>query len=161
MKSYIPVTFFFMAVAFYEMSGGNDFTPAVALAEPTLPAPVEVVTRAETSTVAALAQVPLVSQAPETVTEVAAAPPAIAAPAPQVAEVAVAEPAPVDLRAVVAERVNMRAGPGTTYAVIDKLGRGDTVEVIEAGDNGWVRLRIPESGIEGWMAARLLASIDT
>ena len=168
MKSYIPVTFLFMAVAFYEMSGGNDFTPAVALAEPTLPAPVEVVTRAETSTVASLVQVPLIAPAPEAVTEVAMTPPAAAtppaAPAPEstaeTIEVAVAEPEPIDLRAVTGRSVNMRAGPGKNYAVIDQLLRGDTVEVLEAADNGWVRLRLPETGLEGWMSASYLASIE-
>ena len=162
MKSYIPVTFFFMAVAFYEMSGGNDFTPAVALAEPTLPAPVEVVTRAETSTVASLAQVPLIAPAPEAVTEAAMTPPAAAAPesTAETIEVAVAEPEPIDLRAVTGRAVNMRAGPGKNYAVIDQLARGDTVEVLEAADNGWVRLRLPETGLEGWMSASYLASID-
>lgn len=162
MKSYIPVTFFFMAVAFYEMSGGNDFTPAVALAEPTLPAPVEVVTRAETSTVASLVQVPLIAPAPEAVTEVAMTPPAAAAPelTAETIEVAVTEPEPIDLRAVTGRSVNMRAGPGKNYAVIDQLARGDTVEVLEAADNGWVRLRLPETGLEGWMSASYLASIE-
>ena len=37
---------------------------------------------------------------------------------------------------------------------------GDTVEVLEAADNGWVRLRLPETGLEGWMSASYLASID-
>lgn len=164
MKSYIPVTFLFMAVAFYEMSGGNDFTPAVALAEPTLPAPVEVVTRAETSTVASLVQVPLIAPAPEAVTEVAMTPSAGAAPesTAETIEVAVTEPEPepIDLRAVTGRSVNMRAGPGKNYAVIDQLLRGDTVEVLEAADNGWVRLRLPETGLEGWMSASYLASIE-
>ena len=44
--------------------------------------------------------------------------------------------------------------------MIDQLARGDTVEVLDAADNGWVRLRLPETGLEGWMSASYLANIE-
>ncbi|MDJ0824737.1 MAG: SH3 domain-containing protein [Rhodobacter sp.] len=44
--------------------------------------------------------------------------------------------------------LNLRRGPGTGYAVVRPMQRGDWVEVQEYAGN-WVRLRHP-SGDEGW-----------
>lgn len=62
-----------------------------------------------------------------------------------------------DIRAVDANRVNMRAGPGTNFGVLAKLTRGTEAEILEENDDGWVRLRVTDSGQVGWMAARLLS----
>jgi len=62
----------------------------------------------------------------------------------------------LDLRNVVASRVNMRNGPGTRFDVISTLDRNEQVEVLRVGDNGWVRLKTA-SGRVGWMAERLLS----
>lgn len=74
------------------------------------------------------------------------------APEPQVLE-------PVrDLRFVDGDRVNMRGGPGTDYAVVGKLLRNDLVEVLKDDGSGWLHLRDTATGIEGWMADWLVTA---
>ncbi|MCC1494225.1 SH3 domain-containing protein [Cognatishimia sp. F0-27] len=61
-----------------------------------------------------------------------------------------------DFRVVTGSVVNMRAGPGTSYAVVDQLRRGNEVEVLDEAENGWVELRALDGSETGWMAARFL-----
>ncbi len=63
-----------------------------------------------------------------------------------------------DIRSVSGNRVNVRGGPGTDYRVVSKLVQGDTVEVLEDGGDGWVRMRPLDGGPEGWMADFLLTT---
>ncbi|AXI45088.1 SH3 domain-containing protein [Sulfitobacter sp. SK012] len=63
-----------------------------------------------------------------------------------------------DIREVSGNRVNVRGGPSTDYSVVNKLERGDTVEVIEDTGTGWVRMRPVDGSPEGWMADFLLTS---
>ena len=51
----------------------------------------------------------------------------------------------------------MRNGPGTDYSIVDRLSRGNEVEVIAAPGNGWLKLRVSESGRIGWMADFLVS----
>jgi uncharacterized protein YgiM (DUF1202 family) len=171
---FILVTFFFLAVAFYEMSGGSGFVAEqrIAVAEP-----VETVTRADTVTLASLTEVqePTV---PEALTEPLIAPvvattdatvvDAVVADvvqssgdpvlAPPVAEtVSAADPA-LDLREVIAELVNVREGPGTDYAVMDKLAQGTQAEVLETDASGWARVRVIDTGLLGWVSAEFLGA---
>lgn len=67
---------------------------------------------------------------------------------------------PPDLRTVRATRVNMRGGPGTSYSVLAKLQRGDEVIVLRDPGEGWVKLKVVESGRIGWMSARLLVKAE-
>ncbi len=67
---------------------------------------------------------------------------------------------PADLRQVRGSRANMRGGPGTSYAVLSTLNRGDEVEVLKQSENGWVKLKVVESGRIGWMSARLLTKVE-
>ena len=60
------------------------------------------------------------------------------------------------IREVSARAVNMREGPGTTFAVIDTLTQGTEAEVMASDGTGWVRVFIPQTGMTGWMAERLL-----
>ena len=89
------------------------------------------------------------------------------APIPEPVVEAVAEPepepAPVvepDLRFVDGDRVNLRGGPGTDYAVVGKLLRDDMVEVLKDEGNGWLHLRVSATGDEGWMADWLLTAAN-
>ena len=59
-------------------------------------------------------------------------------------------------RTVSGNRVNVRGGPGTDFQVVNRLVRGDEVEILEDPGNGWVRLRPVEGGPVGWMADFLL-----
>ena len=86
-------------------------------------------------------------------------------PEPVVAAVAEPEPEPApvvepDLRFVDGDRVNLRGGPGTDYAVVGKLLRDDMVEVLKDEGNGWLHLRVSATGDEGWMADWLLTAAN-
>ena len=65
-----------------------------------------------------------------------------------------------DIRMVRAERVNLRAGPGTDHGVLDQLRAGARVEVLHDPGAGWVELRVSETGLTGWMSARLLDAVN-
>ena len=171
MTRLILVTFFFLAVAFYEMSGGTGFVPEqrIAAAEP-----VEIVTRADTVTLASLTEVqePIV---PEAVTEPlpqlliapvvaaiddAAVEAVVAEVTEAVVETPVVESPVLDLREVIAELVNVREGPGTDYAVMDKLPQGTQAEVLETDAAGWARIRVIDSGLLGWVSAEFLGALN-
>lgn len=119
------------------------------------------------------------------VTQTAAAPEAPAAPAPEgtvftlssfdpqaaaptlqpvaaVAVVQVAEPEPepvaepLPVMWVQATSANVRRAPSTSSAVVGNLRWGEAVSIVEAGPDGWLRVRVEGDGIDGFMAARLL-----
>lgn len=174
MGKIIIITFAFMAFAFYELSGGNEFVPiadekraalaiekaeeerllAEAKAERLTAEPQEqiVLASATVSTSGTVVQqaavtVPLVEEDKvEAVTEVAA----VVEP--------VVEEEPVDMRKVTAARVNMRQGPGQNFSVVAKLNSGDEVEILQDPGDGWVKLKVQESGRVGWMADFLLTA---
>jgi uncharacterized protein YgiM (DUF1202 family) len=66
----------------------------------------------------------------------------------------------IELRVVDGNRVNLRNGPGTNYSVLGKLARGATVEVLQDNGDGWVKLRVAETGRVGWMADFLTISAN-
>ncbi|MCH2165861.1 MAG: SH3 domain-containing protein [Marinovum sp.] len=63
-----------------------------------------------------------------------------------------------DIRQVTGNRVNMRTGPGTSFSVVSKLQQGSDVEVLEDTGDGWLKLRVMESGRVGYMADWLVAA---
>lgn len=63
-----------------------------------------------------------------------------------------------DIRTIAGSAVNMRAGPGTQYDRIARLVRGDEVAVLQDPGNGWLKLRVIESGRVGWMANSLVTA---
>jgi uncharacterized protein YgiM (DUF1202 family) len=84
-------------------------------------------------------------------------------PGVQARAAALSEPEPepaADIRTVSAAAVNMRNGPGTGYSVLAKLSFGDRVEVLNDPGQGWVKLRVKETGRVGWMADFLLENAD-
>lgn len=54
--------------------------------------------------------------------------------------------------------VNVRSGPGTSYRVVDRLFRGEDVNVRRCRLSGWCYITHP--GPDGWVSARLLVSND-
>jgi uncharacterized protein YgiM (DUF1202 family) len=56
--------------------------------------------------------------------------------------------------------VNVRQGPSTDYEVVDRLTHAEAVTVVSPEQDGWVQIRIEGDGIEGFIAARLLADTD-
>ncbi|MGJ8582536.1 MAG: SH3 domain-containing protein [Marinosulfonomonas sp.] len=91
------------------------------------------------------------------------APPAEPAPTPTV-EIANVPDAPenenVTVRYVSGERVNVRAGPSTSEAVLDQVVYADAVQVLDETGDGWVHIRIEGAGVEGYMAGRFLQDTD-
>ena len=52
--------------------------------------------------------------------------------------------------------LNVRAGPGTAFAVVERLRQGDTVVGLARTQRGdWVQVRLPD-GRTGWVSARYL-----
>ncbi len=183
MGKFVVVSLLLLAVAFYELSGGADFEPElrapVAVAETEL-APVDApvaepqVTRADTVSLIQIAgpapATPTAAQAPA---QSLASPASFNAPLPAGQVVitpaptdVVEEPTPVaqplataaiDIRSVAGSRVNMRSGPSTDFRVLDTLPRGTEAEVLEVNADGWARIRLMNTGQEGWMAERLLS----
>jgi hypothetical protein len=60
---------------------------------------------------------------------------------------------------VIAARVNLRAEPTTKSAVLAKLEIGAKAVSLQTNDNGWIRVRHLDSGIEGFMAKTFLRTI--
>ncbi|MCT4557704.1 MAG: SH3 domain-containing protein [Pelagimonas sp.] len=72
----------------------------------------------------------------------------------------VAQPATVqiDYRTVTGNRVNLRSGPNTSFDVVTQLLKGEEVEILEDGGDGWVRLRALDGNDIGWMSAGFLVA---
>lgn len=116
---------------------------------PSRPAPVRQAPQEPELAVKAVAFVP----AEPVMVKPAPAPAAPPPPAPpQEAEAA-------RLMYVDATSVNVREGPGKDYAVIGRLSRGEAVELVAAGGDaeGWSLIRIEGDGLQGYVAAQLLA----
>ena len=188
MKTFMLLCFLMLGLAFYQLSGGADFEPErrevaeletqaapevtglqaseeLALIRPQMQTAEEGTIQDRLSRALVTPDVVAVSleategavslevteDTAETV-EVATAETLEAAP--------IREQLAVDLRQVGGSRVTMRNGPGTTFAVLITLNSGTTAEVIESNDDGWVRVRVRDTGQEGWMAERLLVSVN-
>jgi hypothetical protein len=163
MTKLMIVTYLTLFLAFYEMSGGAAFEPAqreVASSAPwdiNPPANQKIDTSAEP-----LADIHVTQGQPVAYEVIPAgfddefqAPAVMYAAVEQVVEVE--EVAKVDLRLVIGNRVNMRAGPSTNHLVLDTLPRGTQAEVVAINSDGWAQVRLIDSGETGWMAERLLS----
>lgn len=172
MNKYIAIAFAFLGLWFYEASGGADFEPGdnslVVFAEPKPVMPrteprADRVARADTSSASLTDLTPARLMATPDPAEDTAPPVARTEPEPAlvVAEPEVFDPEPApDYRFVEGERVNLRGGPGTDYAVVGQLLRNDMVEVLEDTGEGWLHLRVTASGDEGWMADWLVTAAN-
>ncbi|EPX76343.1 SH3 domain-containing protein [Salipiger mucosus] len=153
MNKLIPVTFGFLGLAWYEMSGGADFQPAVSDPQPAMAA------QADTRSAEEAQQAQLAAARRTT------------APAPDAARTAAADSAPAvdpekaaalapELRRVSGSRVNVRTGPGTRFSVVTQFVRNDRVEVLADPGEGWVKLRSEDTGRVGWMSDRFVTDAD-
>lgn len=154
MKTYVWVTFGFMAWGYYELSGGSGFVPQERVIAAVETEEVEVVTRADTTTLMAVSS------------SNAVAAPVVAAAVVAPVEIAVAQetaaPEPArDVRSVLGTRVNMRMGPGTGFDVITTLDGGTELEVLDVNADGWANVSVMGTGVMGWMAERLLSDPAT
>jgi len=175
-----------MGFAFYELSGGNEFVPiadekraaleekrvekerllAEAKAEQLEKQPAPVIDTQVTLASAVIT--PAAEQSSEAVnTDDVTAALTDALDTDKAEEVteevaAVIEPVapPADIREVTSARVNMRAGPGQRFDIVAKLTNGEEVEILQDPGDGWVKLRVAESGRVGWMADFLLTAAN-
>jgi TonB family protein len=72
-------------------------------------------------------------------------------------------PAPtasVTRASVAAVKLNLRAGPGMNYAIVDHLVNGDVVDCLERrdGTNGTIWVRVRAGSREGWVTEKYLTS---
>ena len=187
MWGFMIATFVFLAVVFYQASGGADYEPSAKSIQATVqshaavtedgaaPAPTRVTATPAASAdptegvtlAAARAQpeAPRDFDTPEPgngglFSTVVMPSGAAMAPQPPAAATPVVSASATNLRAVGGNRVNMRAGPGTDYGVLTTLSRGDRVIVLDDPGQGWVKLRVQDGGRVGWMAASLLDQAD-
>ncbi len=100
--------------------------------------------------------------------EPAPAPPALALPlvTPQPIADSLAAPSdevaasePTEVWFVTGATVNVRAGPGTEHAVLDKLSRGDAATLVSLDGTGWAKIRIEGDGIEGFVSTDFLSQV--
>jgi len=79
---------------------------------------------------------------------------------PQDTETAEAPAAPAGTNGtrlrVTGDRVNFRAGPSTEDEILAALTLGTEVEIIERVAEGWVHLRVPDTGLTGYMSEDFL-----
>ncbi|QUS36539.1 SH3 domain-containing protein [Falsirhodobacter algicola] len=57
---------------------------------------------------------------------------------------------------VTATALNLRAGPSTSDAALDRLREGEEVSVLQT-EGGWTQVRLEGGGGEGWVATRYLS----
>jgi hypothetical protein len=78
--------------------------------------------------------------------------PASQPPAPPLAG---ADAAPLE-QYVLADSVNVRAGPSARTVSLTRLDRGDAVQVLPSDTPGWSKVRLERDGLEGFVASRFL-----
>jgi SH3 domain protein len=54
--------------------------------------------------------------------------------------------------------VELRRGPSTEYLILRNLEAGTRVDVLEANDEGYSRVRVADQGTEGWILTRFLTA---
>lgn len=186
MTRFLVLSVFFLGWAFYEASGGSEFEPPAENALSLTEEPVQEATETaedEADVAAAVPEVaPVVPVAPVVRRPLVSAaraipeedlPPryqgAVSSAGNAVGTVSIGaavgviehvEAPAAEIRLVRGNRVNMRAGPGKRNAVVARLSQGDPVEILEQPGNGWVKGRVVDTGVTGWMAEFLLVAAN-
>ena len=182
----IPITFTILGVAFYQLSGGASYQPREgslqAVAALKAQAPIQIATLERKSDPAVeitqvsqegtaeavvtrgavnLADLPQIvdKSVQSDMTFIKASAPMIEVAAP-LAEPTTEPEKIADIRTISGNNVNMRMGPGTRYNVVAKLRRETEVQVLQHPGNGWLKLRVVESGRVGWMAEFLVTAAN-
>ena len=63
-----------------------------------------------------------------------------------------------DVRKVSGSSVNMRSGPGTKFGRLARLTGGTRVAVLRDPGDGWLKIRVVDTGRVGWMADWLVTA---
>ena len=74
--------------------------------------------------------------------------------------VAVNVPSDENLYTVSVNRANKRKGPSTRNGVVAKLERGTAVQLLLGQSGSWVKLRVVETNRVGWIFKKLLKKAD-
>ena len=183
MWKYLFFCFVMSGWAFFELSGGQDFEPALATSVSEVLTPTddvepidrsfdrEEVARAATDALRSIEfDDHAVAAAPVNVVT-AAALWKVSADAETsaiienilddvVPVVAAAIPSDENLYAVSVNWANMRNGPSTRKGVIAKLERGTAVQLLPSSSGSWVKLRVVETNRVGWISKKLLKKAD-
>ena len=182
MWKYLFLCFAMLGWAFFELSGGQDFEPALATSVSEVVAPSddvdpidrsfdrEEVARAATNALRSIefddhaeAAVPV-----NVVTDAAFWKVSADAETSAIIEnilddvvpVVAAVPSDENLYAVSVNRANMRNGPSTRNGVIGKLERGTAVQLLHSSSGSWVKLSVVETNRVGWISKKLLKKAD-
>ena len=160
----ILLTFGFLAFAFYELSGSDEFvaeswpddSELVLIAryepdpEPTLADNQQAVEVAE------LASPPKIDAAEASTNDAVIATVALSTAVMMLLRPRPFSAAPPEvIKVITGSVVNIRGGLGTVFGVATKLNAGDKVKVIDDLGRGWVQIRTSENSI-GWVADFLL-----
>lgn len=187
MNRFVIVALLLMAWAYWELSGGAGFAPesraVTGEAAETGAEPAAGQDAAPAEAPAPVAQAPEPAPEPEPAPQPEPAPaqeppasepgpafsenplttPAEAAPGPAPDATPDATPGPAaaapSLHVVTGSRVNLREGPGTSFATTGQVTEGTILEVLEIRD-GWAYVQLQGNGEQGWMSASFLAPLD-
>ncbi len=61
---------------------------------------------------------------------------------------------------VTGQRVNVREGPSTDFAVLGSVIYGEAAEVVADSGGEWVKIRIEGDGVEGFIARRFMSKTE-
>ncbi|NOQ22633.1 MAG: SH3 domain-containing protein [Candidatus Aegiribacteria sp.] len=64
-----------------------------------------------------------------------------------------------NLIAVTGSVVNLRSGPGTIYAILDKVHEGDSLQVT-GGVDDWYRIYLPRESLFAWIYGPLTSGTE-
>lgn len=175
MTKFLTVTSLMLFWAFFEMSGGTEFTPKSAQAEAEVET-AEIFTFADTYR--PFRQPVITGGAPDTrlsksdgegemaimqasYTDAGTLDTTVTGEAAVIRTVAPAAAAPaqerLDIRNIAGDRVNVRMGPGTDYGVIGTFPQGTETLVLQVNDSDWAEIELLGTGERGWVAAWLLS----
>ncbi|MEM8789708.1 MAG: SH3 domain-containing protein [Pseudomonadota bacterium] len=71
-----------------------------------------------------------------------------------------ATPAAKNMGTVTGNRVNIRSGPGTGFAIVTSAVRDDKLQITGSRDGSWVEVRAPITGDPVWIHGKFFAVSD-
>lgn len=126
MWRFVLVSFVFLGLAFYEISGGDEYRPAPGSLQ------------AHVQSDAAEQEVIPAADAERVMVAAARAEPG------------------AQRYAVRPSEAVLRHGPGVGYGRMARLERHDEVDLLQSAGGGWFRVRVVETGRTGWIPSALL-----
>jgi hypothetical protein len=173
---FIVLSFAFLAWAFYEVSGGQDFQPRMSAAIAATEDTQQRHLKAQSQSLAKISSTrQTVDSQKETnlivtrmivadeisvgrgITSYSMTDAAIPNGRKLVFSLSTPDTSP-QIRRIRANNVNMRTGPGTQFVVLDTLPADSRVKLLDDSVRGWVKLRSLDSGRVGWIQKRFISA---